>query len=79
MSTVATFLARTAAQVVHRLAVLWLLAVTVAFVSVANSSLPSLAAAGAALLFVTLAYALWLTFPLLAFSFVGDRTPNQAS
>lgn len=74
--TAATFLARTATQVVRSLAVLWLIAVTVGSVSLADSSGPSLAAAGAAVLFVTLAFALWLLFPLLVFSYVRDRTPR---
>jgi len=76
--TVATLLARTAGQVVRRLSALWLVAVVVAFIAMANSSGPSLAAAGAALLFVTLAHGLWLLFPLLAYSYLRDRAPNPS-
>ena len=76
--TVATFLATTAAQVVRRLAALWLIAVVGGFVVLALASGPSLEAAGAALLFLTLAYALWLLFPVLAYSYVRDRLPNPS-
>ena len=76
--TVATFPARSAGQVVRRLSALWLISVVVAFVVIARASEPSPVSAGAALLFVTVAYGLWLLLPLLAYSYVRDHAPNPS-
>lgn len=73
VGTVATLIARTRTQVTLVLTALWLLTATVAFVGLSASLEPSLILANAVLLYVSIPYVAWLTFPLVVASYLADR------